>query len=360
MYLVTAAEMQTLDRLTIESFGLPGRVLMENAGREAVRVFLTHFAQAARNGVGVAAGRGNNGGDGFVMARGLAQAGYPVRVYLLGTADRVTGDAAANLKLLAPLSVPVVEVPDEAAFSRHQREMRDVAVWVDAILGTGLTAAVKGFFRSVIEFINQRERPVFSVDIPSGLSADTGQVDGACIRATVTVTFGYAKIGHAVFPGAEFTGRLEVVDIGIPPHIAERVRPRHFLLTAADVRGNFSARPADAHKGRTGHLLVVAGSPGKTGAAAMTATAALRVGAGRVTLGVAQGLHPILQTLVLEAMTEPLPETGSGSLGHSRPGRDPAAHRRARAASPSGPAWARTPRPASWSPSWSAAARCLS
>ena len=317
MYLVTAAEMQTLDRLTIESFGLPGRVLMENAGREAVRVFLTHFAQAARNGVGVVAGRGNNGGDGFVMARGLAQAGYPVRVYLLGTADRVTGDASANLKLLAPLSVPVVEVPDEAAFSRHQREMRDVAVWVDAILGTGLTAAVKGFFRSVIEFINQRERPVFSVDIPSGLNADTGQVDGACIRATVTVTFGYAKIGHAVFPGAEYTGRLEVVDIGIPPHIAERVRPRHFLLTAADVRGNFSARPADAHKGRTGHLLVVAGSPGKTGAAAMTATAALRVGAGRVTLGVAQGLHPILQTLVLEAMTEPLPETGSGSLGHA-------------------------------------------
>ena len=240
MDLVTAAEMQTLDRLTIETFGLPGRVLMENAGREAVRVFLRHFAEAARNGVGVVAGRGNNGGDGFVMARGLAQAGYPVRVYLLGTAERVSGDAGANLKLLAPLGVSVVEVPDEAAFSRHQSEMRAIAVWVDAILGTGLTAEVKGFFRNVIEFINQLQRPVLSVDIPSGLNADTGQVDGVCIRAAVTVTFGYAKIGHAVFPGAEFTGQLEVVDIGIPPHIAERVRPRHFLLTACDVRGHFA------------------------------------------------------------------------------------------------------------------------
>ncbi|MCU0590079.1 MAG: NAD(P)H-hydrate dehydratase [Desulfobacterales bacterium] len=317
MYVLTSAEMQTLDRLTIEQFGLPGRLLMENAGREATRVFLSHFGESARQGVGVMAGRGNNGGDGYVIARCLAQRGYPVRVYLLSAADRIQGDAAANLKLLPAAGVPVVQVPDEAAFSRCQRDMRAEAVWVDAIFGTGLHSEVRGLFRHAIEFINQLNRPVLAVDIPSGLSADTGQPCGACIRARITATFAYPKIGQVIFPGADYTGRLEVVDIGIPPAMAERIRPRQFLLSAEAVRGYVAPRPADAHKGRTGHLLIVAGSPGKTGAAAMTAAAALRLGAGLVTLATSASLHAIMETLTLEAMTVPLPETGAGTLGLS-------------------------------------------
>jgi NAD(P)H-hydrate epimerase len=315
MYVVTAAEMQAMDRLTIEEFGLPGRLLMENAGREATRVFLAHFSDTARQGVGIAAGRGNNGGDGYVMARCLAQKGYPVRVYLFSPADQIQGDAAANLKLLAAVGVPVIEVPDEAAFSRCQRDMRAEAAWVDAIFGTGLHSKVHGLFWDVIEFINRLNRPVLAVDIPSGLNADTGQPCGTCIRARVTATFAYPKIGHLLFPGADYTGRLEVVDIGIPPAMADRIQPRQFLLSAAAVRDYVVPRPADSHKGRTGHLLVVAGSPGKTGAAVLTATAALRIGAGLVTLGAPASLHAIMETLTLEAMTAPLPETAVGALG---------------------------------------------
>jgi NAD(P)H-hydrate epimerase len=315
MYAVTSAEMQAMDRLTIEEFGLPGRILMENAGREAGRVFLAHFADAARRGVGVIAGRGNNGGDGYVIARCLAHKGVPVRVYLLSTADRVQGDAAANLKLLAAAGVPVIEMPDETAFSRCQAQMHAEAVWVDAVFGTGLNSEVSGLFRDAIEFINGLNRPVLAVDIPSGLSADTGHPCGACIRASVTATFAYPKIGLVVFPGADAAGRLEVVDIGIPPAVADRIRPRQRILSAEAVRSWLGTRPADAHKGRTGHLLVVAGSPGKTGAAAMTAGSALRVGAGLVTLATAASLQPVMETLTLEAMTAPLPETAPGVLG---------------------------------------------
>ncbi len=315
MYLVTSGEMQAMDRMAIQSFGIPGRVLMENAGRDAVQIFLAQFSADARRGVGVVAGRGNNGGDGFVMARYLAGKGYPVTVYLLTAAGRVSGDAAANLKLLAPLGVPVVEVPDEETFVRHQPGMRAVAVWIDAILGTGLTKEIRGLFRHAVEFINSLNRPVFAVDIPSGLSSDSGRPCGACIRARVTATFGFAKIGHIIYPGAEFTGRLEVVDIGIPPHIAAKVGPKHYLITPEAVRGYLPSRSADAHKGRTGHLLVVAGSPGKTGAAAMTALSALRVGAGLVSLGIPASLNPIMETLMLEVMTSPLPDNGSGVLG---------------------------------------------
>jgi NAD(P)H-hydrate epimerase len=307
--------MQAMDRITIQSFGIPGRVLMENAGRGAVQVFLSHFSAAARQGVGVVAGRGNNGGDGYVMARYLAYKGYPVTVYLLSAAERVQGDAADNLRLLAPLGVPVIEVPDKETFVRRHQNMRAVAVWIDAIFGTGLNTEIRGLLGHVVEFINQLNRPIFAVDIPSGLSADSGQPCGACIRARVTATFAFPKIGHVVYPGADFTGRLEVVDIGIPPHIADTVSPRHFLITAEAVRSYLPPRAADVHKGRTGHLLVIAGSPGKTGAAALTALSALRMGAGLVTLGVAASLNPVMETLVLEAMTSPLPDNGSGVLG---------------------------------------------
>ncbi len=315
MVLLTSTEMQTLDRLTIAAFGLPGRVLMENAGREATRIFLKHFAAEARAGVGIAAGRGNNGGDGFVIARCLAQQGYPVRVFLLGTTEGLRGDAAANRALLTPLAVPVTEIPDEEALGALAPEFERCAVWVDALLGTGLNAPVHGLFRAFIERINGTGRPVLAVDIPSGLSADTGQILGAGIRAAVTVTFGCAKIGQLLYPGAATTGRLEVVDIGIPAYLLDQVAPRHHLLTASLAAAGLPRRPADSHKGLSGHLLVAAGSPGKTGAAALAAIAALRVGAGLVTLAAAAGLNPVLETLTLEAMTAPLPETAPGVLG---------------------------------------------
>ncbi|MDA3834393.1 MAG: NAD(P)H-hydrate dehydratase [Spirochaetales bacterium] len=317
MYLVTAGEMQKMDRLTIESFGLPGRVLMENAGRGATQILFEKFGGLKNKKVGIVAGRGNNGGDGFVVARYLAQKGIKATVYLLSKKVVIKGDASANLKLLAPLIVPVIEIPDKKAFSTHRTSMVHQEIWVDAILGTGLKSQVKGYFREIIEFINSLNKPVFAVDIPSGLDSDTGQPCGACIRAQATAAFGFAKTGHILFPGASYTGSLEIVDIGIPHHIAEDVGPKQHLLTTDLIGNYFKPRPPDAHKGDAGHLLLLAGSPGKTGAAAMTAMSAMHVGAGLVTLGLPNSINNILETQILEAMTFPLPETDDSMLGES-------------------------------------------
>ncbi|MDY6793266.1 MAG: NAD(P)H-hydrate dehydratase [Thermodesulfobacteriota bacterium] len=317
MYLVTAGEIQQMDRQTIESFGIPGRVLMENAGRGATRVIFDQFDDIVHKTVGVLAGRGNNGGDGFVIARYLAQKGSDVTVYLLAQKTRVQGDAAANLKLLAPLNVPVIEIPDEQAFLAHKTGMRHQKIWVDALLGTGLKSDVTGYFKQIIEFINTLGKPVFSVDIPSGLNSDTGQVCGTCIRAQATATFAFAKLGHILLPGAEFTGYLEIIDIGIPDLIAKNIRPKQHLLTLETIRNALKPRAPDYHKGTAGHALVISGSVGKTGAAAMTAMSAMRAGAGLVTLALPQSLNPVLETQVVEAMTCPLPHTQNGRIGES-------------------------------------------
>ena len=317
MFLVTANEMQRMDHSTIESFGIPGRVLMENAGRGATAFFLEAIYNLHNGPVGVMAGRGNNGGDGFVMARYLHQKGIAVTVFLLSNKDRLTGDAATNLKLLDPMGVPVVELTDDETFKQQQIAMRHQHTWIDAILGTGLKSDVRGFFRTAIDFINQQNRPVFAVDIPSGLNADNGQVCGTCIQAMATATFGFAKVGHLSYPGRTFTGRLKVVEIGIPPHVATEVGCQQHLITPGPLKRNVSRRSATAHKGHTGHLLVLAGSPGKTGAAAMSATSAMRVGAGLVTLGIPRSLNPVLEALVIEAMTVPLAESDQGTLDES-------------------------------------------
>ncbi len=314
MQLVSAAQMQAMDRATIQDFGLPGRLLMENAGRGAVQAMLTAWGEPAAKPIGVAAGRGNNGGDGFVIARCLAQRGHSVTVFLLSSRDRVGGDAAANLALLDPLGIPVIEVPDAAAFDRCEAEMRRPRIWIDAIFGTGLNAEVRGVQARMIDLINAQGRPVLAVDIASGLDADTGQVLGRAVRADLTATFAFAKIGHKVHPGAALTGRLFVVDIGIPSQIAAGVAAPQQLIDAALASADLPRRAPDAHKGTTGHLLVVAGSTGKAGAAAMTATAAMHSGAGLVTLAVPAALLQVAAGLVLEAMTAPLAGNASGAL----------------------------------------------
>jgi NAD(P)H-hydrate epimerase len=311
MILVTAAEMQKMDRQTIETHGIPGLELMEKAGQGAARVLLDQFGDRVKAGVGIVCGKGNNGGDGFVIARCLAQKGIDVSVYLLAKTAALKGDAASNCERLVSLDIGIVEIPDEDTFSKFKPRLSNHGLLVDAILGTGLTSDVSGLFKTVINFINALNRTgiaVFAVDIPSGLNADTGQPCGACIRAQSTATFGLAKIAHFTYPGAGYTGSLEIIDIGIPGAVVQAVGPKQYLLTSAQIRNYLQPRSADTHKGRTGHLLVIAGSPGKTGAAAMTAMSAMRAGAGLVTLGIAESLNPILETQVLEVMTAPLPE----------------------------------------------------
>ncbi len=315
MILVTAAEMQEMDRQTIEVHAIPGLELMEAAGQGAALVLLTQFADQIEDGVSIICGKGNNGGDGFVIARELAAREVKVTVYLLAKTTAVKGDAATNLKRLEELKVPVIEVSDENSFLAHQSEIARSGLLVDAILGTGLTSDVRGFFRVVIDFINRTGLPVFAVDIPSGLNSDTGQPCGISTQTQATATFGLAKIGHYTYPGADYTGKLDIIDIGIPDAVVEAVAPQQHLLDAEQLSTYFQSRASDTHKGKTGHLLVVAGSTGKTGAAAMTAISAMRAGAGLVTLGVAESLNPVVEPQVLEVMTAPLPQSRPGILG---------------------------------------------
>ncbi|MCF8025845.1 MAG: NAD(P)H-hydrate dehydratase [Desulfobacteraceae bacterium] len=315
MYILTADEMREMDRRTIENFGLPGRLLMENAGRGAVRAIFSVWPDVYTRSAAVIAGKGNNGGDGFVIARYLFQHGVDVSVYLLAERGRVKGDAAANLELIETLGLQVTEMPDELSFSQYKEEIAGNDLLIDAILGTGLDSEVKGYFREVIDFMNNSRTPVFSVDIPSGLHTETGRPCGICVRADATATFAFPKLGHMLLPGAEYTGRLTIVDIGIPPYIVQSAEPKHQLLTAGWIRSQLAARDLQTHKGQTGHVLAAAGSPGKTGAAAMTAMSALRAGAGLVTLAVAESINHAVETLATEVVTHPLADDKKGALG---------------------------------------------
>lgn len=315
MDLVSAWQMQQMDKKTIRDFGLPGLVLMENAGRGATEILLGMLECLSLKTVGVVAGRGNNGGDGFVIARYLACRGIPVTVYLMGDMTTVSGDARTNLELLTRLDAPIIEIREQADLLKHKSAMAHRDIWVDALFGTGLNAEVTGLHRLVIEFINKLHKPVLAVDIPSGLHPETGQPLGACITASVTVTFGFAKTGLLLYPGADLAGRISVVDIGIPPHIAREALIYSHLITPDMAQDLYRKRPVDSHKGTAGHLLVLAGSRGKSGAAALCAESALRTGAGLVTLGIPEGLNPVMESLLTEVMTLPLAEAKGGVLG---------------------------------------------
>jgi hydroxyethylthiazole kinase-like uncharacterized protein yjeF len=313
MKLVTASEMRELDRRAIQDLGIPSLVLMENAGRTTYQILRREFP-GLRGEVAVLAGPGNNGGDGFVVARYLAHAGIPVAVFLLGARDRVRGDGKVNLEILAPLGVAVKEVLTEADLNPALRRLGRAALIVDALLGTGLNSPVKGLMAALIDRLNPLGVPVLAVDIPTGLSADTGQVLGVALKAEVTVTYGWPKLGQVLPPGRDYVGRLWQADISIPPIFAREV-PQE-LAEARDLRALMPPRPFASHKGTFGHLLVLAGSEGKTGAAAMTSEAALRAGAGLVTLGIAASLNDIMEVKLTEAMTLPLPEAaGARALG---------------------------------------------
>jgi len=305
-YLVSAKEMQQMDKETIKKFGIPGIVLMENAGRNAVDFFMMQFSQIHHKRIGVLAGHGNNGGDGFVMARYLLSAGEDVIVYLMANHEKLSGDALFNYELLTRMGATIVEIPDDTTLKSQMSLMEQRNIWIDALFGTGLNSEIHGRYQNVILWLNSMPCPVFSVDIPSGLNADTGKICGICVAANATITFGHVKIGQVIQAGVKYCGKLAVSDIGIPASITKSISPKHYLLTPSDLSLNFCKRPSDAHKGTSGHILVLGGSKGKTGACAMTAQAAMRVGCGLLTLGVSASLNSILETQLMEVMTLPL------------------------------------------------------
>lgn len=305
MIIVTAEEMREMDRLTIHKHGVPSLALMERAGEGVCRALLERFGRAAKGGVLVVAGKGNNGGDGLVVARHLKKKRIPCEVVLLARTEELSQDASANLRAYRRAKGKLVEVTNESLRVLSQK-LRGKRLLVDAILGTGLKEEVRGIYAEAITIMNTSALPIVAVDIPSGLDADRGRPLGAAIKAEMTVSLGFPKLGQVIHPGLSYVGELVVADIGLHPKAVEEVHPQTELLGKEDIRWLIPLREPDTHKGSYGHVLVMAGSRGKTGAAILACRAAMRVGSGLVTLAAPRALNNIFASTLVEIMTEPL------------------------------------------------------
>jgi len=317
MRLVNASEMKEMDRKAIQEFGIPGVVLMENAGRGAAQAFLGHFSPEPGSRTMIVCGRGNNGGDGYVVARYLSEAGLKPLVLVLSQEEKISGEALINLRIIQQMGLDIRFLPDEQAWQSCRTDLAHSHYIVDAILGTGLNSPVRGYYAGVIEDINKSGKPVMAIDIPSGLNADNGAIMGVAVRASLTVTFGLAKVGQVIFPGCDLVGRLVRINISIPKLVLSQVPEQFRLAVPEDFSHLLLENKGDVHKGHRGHLFLLAGSTGKTGAATLAAMAAVRAGAGLVTVGVPEALNPILEQKLTEAMTVPLPQTSEGTLSLS-------------------------------------------
>jgi len=295
----TASEMRRMDARAIGERGIPGIALMERAGQGAARE-AARLLGPPRRKVVVVCGKGNNGGDGFVVARRLAAAGHAVLVCCTASPDGIRGDAGLALAAMLDAGIEI----HNADAPGLMETLGGADLIVDALLGTGVSGEIKEPFASLIEAVNAAGRPTLAIDIPSGLCADRGVPLGPVVQADVTVTFALPKLGLLQYPGASFAGRVVVVDIGIPEDLLSEASAD--LLESRDVARRLPSRREDAHKGDAGRALVVAGSPGLTGAACLAARAACRAGAGLVTVAAAAALCPSIEARLLEAMTWPV------------------------------------------------------
>ena len=318
MRVLNTQQMREADRRTIDDVGIPSIVLMENAGRQAVAAMEAAFDGLANSHVGVLCGRGSNGGDGFVVARTLVQRGIEATVFLLGSVSEVRGDARTNLEILGRLGITVVEVTNAQEWELHFSEISDCDLLVDAILGTGFHGRLTGFLETVVADVNDLGVPVVAIDVPTGLSADSHEIDGDAIEASMTVTLAAPKIPLVLPPADTHAGDLVIADIGIPAPILDDIEgPYVELLTRERMRELVPARAAESHKGDFGRVLIVAGSLGKTGAAHLAALGALRSGAGLVTVATPRSALPILASMGAEYMTEALDETPAGTIDYA-------------------------------------------
>jgi ADP-dependent NAD(P)H-hydrate dehydratase / NAD(P)H-hydrate epimerase len=324
MKLPKAHEMQMLDKCAIEDFGIPGIVLMENAGLGTVLMMEEELGSAKNHFAIIFIGPGNNGGDGLVIGRHLHQRGCEAIFFFLVNPEELQGDAATNLEIIRQLKLPF-HIIDNAArvqtipvlFKQIESRGKPCYVIIDALFGTGLTREISGHFAAAIDIINRpdfaHKIPIVSVDIPSGMNSDSGRILGKCIKANLTATYGCAKPGQIMHSGSDLTGKLHIIDIGIPPEVFRKTEIPTELITE-DIASSWLGqlvREKTSHKGTHGHLLIIAGSIGKTGAAILAAKGALRSGCGLVSLCVPYDLNTIFEANLVEAMTIPLPTSTS-------------------------------------------------
>lgn len=287
MKLVTSLQMRNMDRLTIDKVGVPSTVLMDRAANGAVQAFLDHFCLPLGSTIGFFCGTGNNGGDGLAMAIALYERQFSPQILILGTPDSLSSDATTFLSIAQQL-LPEDSfrfAPDCQSLQAHLADFPSSKVFCDALLGTGLDRTVQGRFARAIEFLNEQSAPVFAIDIPSGISADTGQVLGLAARAEVTASFGLRKIGQCLDPARTLCGVINDIDIQIPHSVQENVGHEAIGLDEEWLRGRVQPRPRDFHKGQAGRTLHIGGRAPTRGAIAMSACAALKAGAGLIHVG---------------------------------------------------------------------------
>ena len=316
MRVLNTAQMREADRRTIADLGVPALTLMEQAGRQVASALESRWPTGPSRCIAAVCGKGNNGGDGFVAARMLAARGAAVRAYLAVPSADVGGAAGVSLAALRQSGVPVVDVSDPSTWAAARTDLDRCDVVIDALFGTGLTRPVAGPWRTIVADLGALGPPVVSIDLPSGLSADTARPIGEAVAADLTVTLGAPKLPLLLDPAATRAGRVVVADIGIPAAVVDALAgPRVTVVTRAWARRRVPHRARETHKGDYGRVLVAAGSTGKSGAAGLAGLGALRSGAGLVTVATPRACQPTVAALTPEYMTLGLDHDAEGRVG---------------------------------------------
>ncbi|MBI3789178.1 MAG: NAD(P)H-hydrate dehydratase [Ignavibacteriales bacterium] len=319
---VTAEEMRWCDETSIRTYGISGLLLMENAGKATAQLCEQQFGPLAGQQVTIFCGKGNNGGDGFVIARHLRNFNARIVVILMNSPKSLKGDAKTNFEILKKLQKASADSLRIQQFKKSiLPTLAESKIIIDAMFGTGFSGAVRQPYADVIQWMNRQKSHIVSVDIPSGVNGTTGVVENLAVKATLTPTFGLVKTGLLCNQGRDQVGKMAVIDIGIPQVVSGSAKFKTHLIEAGDVRVMLPRRPSTAHKYNVGKVFVLAGSKGYTGAAALCATSVLKAGAGAVVLGTPESIYSILAKKLTEPIVIPLPSTSEGTIAKS--GYDP-------------------------------------
>ena len=313
---VTAKEMKKIDDDTIHSYGIGSLDLMENAGKGIVKEIKRRFKDISSRHILIFCGKGNNGGDGLVVARLLFNLNVNTTVFLLERRANLKKEAAINAELAFNLGIEIIET-DETNLSLLDHHLKNCDIIIDALLGTGLIRPVSGMYKHTIKKINDSNKYIVAIDIASGLDSDTGLLIGECIHADLTLALAFFKRSHLLFPAAEQIGELGLIDIKIPVELSTSHSLEVQVTEESDLKSWLPQRSAASHKGNYGHVMVIAGSKGKGGAAGLTALSALRTGCGLVTLALPESCQKAFEFHPLEVMTLPAPETNAGTFALS-------------------------------------------
>ncbi len=317
MKVISPEQMKKIDECTINEYGIPGILLMENAAAAVAAQASSMMGGCAGRRVTLVAGRGNNGGDAFAAARLLHSKGADVRVYLVGEKTGLSGDALFNMEILGRIGIMVTEITEKTEMNYFLTDLYTSDLVIDGLFGTGLSGDITGIAAEVIGRINQFHGPVLSIDIPSGIDGRDGSIKGVCVKADATVTFGLPKLGLVLHPGCCYTGTLITADIGIPACVIGKQDIKTEIIDLDMVSAMMPRRKPDSNKGDYGRVLIITGSTGMTGSGCLASMAALRTGAGLVYTGVPKSLAQVYSAKLTEPIVIPLEDGGAGRLSAS-------------------------------------------